>query len=718
MAHIEITFELRNAIHHAIKTKQTVRKTGIEMNRDTIGNTVQIVNLEVMPLKIEGEEPLLVIVFTGQQQMELMENTMQGGKDNSRAKDRRIKKLEEGLAAARLDMVAITHDQEAANEELQSANEEIVSSNEELQSLNEELETSKEEIESTNEELTTSNQELLARNLQVEELYTYYEAILSTVQEPMLILDKDIRIKSANKSFCKIFHVTEDESIGIPLYKLGNNQWNIPRLRELLEDIVPKNIRIQNFEVEHTFPVIGHKTMLLNAHRIIQQSHNEELIVLTIIDVTEVRRLAIELQVKEKKALKKQLEVEKKALKKIEESNNELKEAKSNAELKRQIAENAVKAKQQFLSNMSHEIRTPMNSIIGFTNIVLKSKLDETQKGYINAIKVSGDALVVLINDILDLAKVDAGKMTFEQIPFNLSVSISTMLQLFETKIKEKNLELLEKFDHTIPQILVGDPMRLRQIILNLLSNAIKFTTEGKITMSVRMLKEYAEKATIEFALTDTGIGIPEDRLAQIFNDFEQAYRETSRSHGGTGLGLAIVKQMVELQGGSIIVKSKVGKGSTFGFVMSFKKPEAETKTETEPEAETKTVIKNVKVLVAEDIVLNQLLIKIILEDFGFEVDIVSNGKIAIEYLQKNKYDIILMDLQMPEMNGFEAITYIRAKMNSKIPVIALTADVTTVDVEKCKALGLNDYISKPIEEKLLYSKIIKCLKNLDLNNP
>ena len=171
----------------------------------------------------------------------------------------------------------------------------------------------------------------------------------------MLILDKDIRIKSANKSFYKIFHVTEDESIGISLYRLGNNQWNIPGLRELLEDIVPKNIRIHNFEVEHTFPVIGHKTMLLNAHRIIQQSHNEELIVLTIIDITEVRRLAIELQMKEKKALKKQLEVEKKALKKIEESNNELKEAKSNAELKRQIAENAVKAKQQFLSNMSHE---------------------------------------------------------------------------------------------------------------------------------------------------------------------------------------------------------------------------------------------------------------------------------------------------------------------------------------------------------------------------
>jgi len=713
MAHGEITFELRNAIHNAIKTKQTVLKTGIEMNRDTIGNTVQIVNLEVMPLKIEGEEPFLVIVFTGHQQMEFIEYSKQEGKFISSAKDRRIKKLEEELAAARADMSSITHDQEAANEELQSANEEIVSSIEELQSLNEELETSKEEIESTNEELTTSNQELLARNQQVEELYTYYESILSTVQEPMLILDKDIRIKSANKSFCKIFQVTEDESIGISLYKLGNNQWNIPSLRELLEDIVPKNIRFHDFEVDHTFPVIGHKTMLLNAHRIIQQSHNEELIVLTIIDITEVRRLAIELQVKEKKALEKQLEVEKKALKKIEESNNELIEAKINAELKRQLAEDAVKAKQRFLSNMSHEIRTPMNAIIGFTNIVLKSKLDETQKDYINAIKVSGDALIVLINDILDLAKVDAGKMTFEQTPFNLSVSISGMLHLFETKIKEKNLELVEEYDNTIPQILVGDPMRLRQIILNLLSNAIKFTSEGRITMSVRMLKEDAEKATIEFSLADTGIGIPEDKLVHVFNAFEQAYLDTSGSYGGTGLGLAIVKQMVELQGGSIIVKSKVGEGSTFGFVLSFGKTQAQTQREPETETKSKTqsVIKNVKVLVAEDITLNQVLIKLILEDFGCKVDIADNGKIAIEYMQKNKYDIILMDLQMPVMNGFEATEYIRNQMNSKIPIIALTADVTTVDVEKSKAVGLNDYISKPIDEKLLYSKIVDLLR-------
>ncbi len=836
MAHIGIAFELRNAIHHAIKTDQTVRKTGIKIN---VGDTAHIVNLEVMPLEVEGEEPLLVVVFTGRQ-VEKEEHSPESSDNISLAKDRRIKKLEAELAAARADMDSITRDQEVVNEELQSANEEIVSSNEELQSLNEELETSKEEIESTNEELTTSNQELNVRIRQVEELYNYNEVILATVHEPMLILDKNIRIKSVNEAFCKTFHVTAQQSIGLSLFKLGNNQWNILRLRELLEDIVPKNMRFHDFEVEHTFPVIGHKIMLLNAHRIVQKSLNEELIVLTISDITEVKRLAIELQEKEKKELQVQLEQEKKALKKIEDSNtrynmlllqspfaiailkgkkmiiklandrikemwgkgedvegqslltilpenakhqyaellknvyttgvpfyayelyaplkrngvtvdayfnyvyqpyreaddtisgitiiayevtaqvnakNELIEAKNLAEHGKHLAEVAVKAKQQFLSNMSHEIRTPMNAIIGFTNVVLKTKLDESQKDYLNAIKVSGDALIVLINDILDLARVDAGKMTFEQIPFNFSASIGSMLHLFEAKIKEKNLVLVEEYDPSIPQTLVGDPMRLRQIILNLVSNAVKFTNKGKITMLVRLLQEDAEKATIEFTLTDTGIGIPADRLEQIFNNFEQVARDASSSYGGSGLGLAIVKQFVELQGGTIIVKSELGKGSTFGFELSFAKlkPKEEIanpdpKMPVIKDILAETPLKNIKVLVVEDIRLNQLLIKILLLEFGCEIDIADNGQIAIENLKEKEYDIILMDLQMPVMNGFEATAHIRNIMNSQIPIIALTADVTAVDVERCKAFGMNDYISKPIDENLLYAKIVKVL--------
>jgi two-component system CheB/CheR fusion protein len=839
MVHIEIAFELRNAIHHTIKSKQPVRKMGIEMNRGQNGNTIQIVNIEVMPLTIKGEEPLLIVIFTSQQQMESDEDPLNEKQKNSIAKDRRIKKLEEELAAARADMGVITHDQEAANEELQSANEEIVSSNEELQSLIEELETSKEEMESTNEELITSNQELLLRIQQVEELNNYNEAILSTVHETVLVLDKDIKIISANKSFYKIFKITEAESIGNSLYKVGNNQFNIPRLRELLEEIVPKNNSFYDYEVEHTFPTIGTKTMVLNVHKILQQRNNEELIVLTIVDITEVRRLAIELQVKEKNALEKQLELEKKAIKRIEDSNKrynmmlmqspfafaimkgkdmvinlandsikdvwgkgtaiegkpileilpeikdtnfskildevyttgipyegyevlvplmrrgtledvyfnfvyqpyreadesisgitiiayevtdhhnvkeELIAATSIAEHKTQVAEEALKFKQQFLSNMSHEIRTPMNSIVGFTNVILKTKLDQNQKEYIFAIKQSGDSLITLINDILDLSKVDAGKMSFNKDPFSIEESISDIYRLFEIKCQENNLEFTKDYDTSIPKTVLGDAVRLRQIILNLVSNAVKFTSHGKVNIGIGIAKEDTKEITIKFTVSDTGIGIAESKLSQIFNNFEQASNEITKQYGGTGLGLSIVKQLVELQGGSLFVESKEGKGSTFGFLMDFTKAMETTPTETHYVLNTENKVQKIKVLVAEDIPLNQMLIKIILEDFGFDCDVAENGKVVLKKLQEKEYDIILMDILMPEMNGFEATDYIRNTMNFQIPIIALTADVTSVDIERSKKVGMNDYISKPIDEKILYSKIIEQINKVGQN--
>lgn len=384
-------------------------------------------------------------------------------------------------------------------------------------------------------------------------------------------------------------------------------------------------------------------------------------------------------------------------------------EAKIKAENAAQIAEDAVKSKQQFLSNMSHEIRTPMNAIIGFTKVVLKTELTAKQKEYLTAIKMSGDALIVLINDILDLAKVDAGKMTFEQVPFKLASSISAMLHIFETKIQEKNLELVKEFDKRIPEVLLGDPVRLHQIILNLVSNAVKFTTKGKITASVLLLSEDDHQVNIEFSITDTGMGISEDKIKRIFENFQQASSSTARLFGGTGLGLAIAKQLVEQQGGSIKVISKVDEGSTFSFTLSFQKTSAEP--EEEEVTELDTVIKNIKILVVEDMALNQLLMKTLLDDFGFERDIAENGKIAIEKLATKSYDIILMDLQMPEMNGFEATEYIRNTLNSNIPIIALTADVTTVDLAKCKAVGMNDYIAKPVNEKILYNKIVGLVK-------
>jgi CheY-like chemotaxis protein len=337
----------------------------------------------------------------------------------------------------------------------------------------------------------------------------------------------------------------------------------------------------------------------------------------------------------------------------------------------------------------------------------------------LNAIKTSGDSLIVLINDILDLAKVDSGKMSFEQTPFKMKESITAILQLFETKIQENNTELIVEYDPKIPKVLLGDPMRLRQIILNLMSNAVKFTSGGKINVRVRLLKNDKKKATLEFAIADTGIGIPEDKIATIFENFQQASTGTSKMYGGTGLGLAIAKQLVESQGGSIGAKSKIDEGSTFSFIMSFQKTNKRVKENTEIQnTPSETETKNINVLVVEDIALNQLLMKTLLDDFGFKCDIASNGKIAIDKLQNNNYDVVLMDLQMPEMDGFEATDYIRNTMNLNIPIIALTANVTTVDLEKCKAVGMNDYISKPVEELMLHKKIVDLVKKPILEKP
>lgn len=686
MARPEIAFELRNAISKVIKTNQRFRKSGIEMNSDKVGTDVRIISLEIVPLGIESNEPLILILFSEQEQIENHWQQEEGGKNNSLAKDRRIKKLELELAAAHADALRMSQEHEAFIEELQSANEEVVSSNEELQTVNEELETSKEEIESANEELTTTNQELQTRNDLLNEAYDYSEAVFATIHEPLIVLDKNFRVKVANKTFYKKFNTKAEETEGMLLYDLGNKQWDIPRLRELLEEILPRNTHFHDFEITHTFPNIGEKTMLLNARRIIQKRNQDELILLAIADVTEQML----------------------ALHKMEANEIQLREA-------IEEAENAVKFKQQFLSNMSHEIRTPLNSILGFTNVLLKAKLNDEQNEYVQAIKTSGTALHQLINDILDLSKVDAGRMTFEMQPFEIRQTLKSTLYSFDLKIKEKNLELIKEYDSKIPSVVVGDSLRLNQIILNLMSNAIKFTDKGKITVRTKLLNEDDENVMLEFSVTDTGIGIPDDKKELIFNVFEQAEIGTASSYGGTGLGLSIVKQLVEAQGGSIHLKSKLGEGSTFSFILSFGKTTAKSAEETEI-LKFDSEIKNLRVLVAEDVALNQLLIKIILSEFGFEHDIVGNGIMAIEKLasaslSNHLYDIILMDLHMPEMNGFEATEYIRKTMKSEIPIIALTADVTTADVSLCKEIGMDDYISKPIDENLLYRKMVELVR-------
>jgi len=541
-----------------------------------------------------------------------------------------------------------------------------------------------------------ANTELEAFSYSVKLASQYARSLIEASLDPLFTISTEGKITDMNNASVNITGISREKLIGTDFF----DYFTMPdEARKGYQQVFAKG-----FVTDYPLTMRDHKLtdVLINGSVYKDEQGSVIGVVVVARDITDQKRIATELT-----EAKNFAEV---ATGIAEEAKSKAESATKIAEDATRIAEDAVKAKQQFLSNMSHEIRTPMNAIIGFTKVVLKTDLSAKQKEYLTAIKISGDALIALINDILDLAKVDAGKMSFEQTPFKMAASISAMLHLFETKIQEKNLELVKKYDSKIPEVLVGDPIRLHQIILNLVSNAVKFTSKGKITVSVRLLREDEEKAKIEFAVTDTGIGIAENKIAKIFENFEQATSGTSRLFGGTGLGLAIVKQLVEPQGGTLTVKSKIDEGSTFSFVLSFKKTKAEAEPETEL-VELETEIKNIRVLVVEDIALNQLLMKTLLDDFGFERDIATNGKIAIEKLKKNNYDIILMDLHMPEMNGFEATEYIRNKMNSKIPIIALTADVTTVDLAKCKEVGMNDYLAKPVDERALYTKIIGLLK-------
>lgn len=530
-----------------------------------------------------------------------------------------------------------------------------------------------------------------ARDVTVQRLLSNYSrSLLEASRDPLFVINRKGKITDLNNACAKITHVTRENLIGSNFIDYFTEP---EKARQGY-----KNLFIKGFVEDFPLTIKDGKLTPALFNGAVYKDENDN-----VVGAMVIARVIIE---------QKRFEKELTEARVFAELATEIAEvAKAKAESATRIAEDAVKAKQQFLSNMSHEIRTPMNAIIGFTKVLLKTDLTEKQKEYLGAIKISGDALIVLINDILDLAKVDAGKMTFEQTPFQMSASISAMLHLFETKIHEKNLILITKYDERIPNTLIGDPVRLHQIILNLVSNAVKFTNQGEITLSTQLIQEDSDKVEIEFSISDTGIGIHQSKISKIFDNFQQATSGTSRIFGGTGLGLAIVKQLVEPQGGKIKVESTLGEGSTFSFKLSFLK----TKWNTDFEAEIPEMNdggKNIRVLVAEDIELNQLLMKTLLDDFGFTRDIAENGLVAIEKLKTNTYDIILMDLQMPEMNGFEATDYIRNVLKSNIPIIALTADVTTVDLAKCVAVGMNDYVAKPLDEKILYGKILSLVKN------
>lgn len=388
----------------------------------------------------------------------------------------------------------------------------------------------------------------------------------------------------------------------------------------------------------------------------------------------------------------------------------------------KEFAEHLAIAKEHFLASMSHEIRTPLNGILGFTKVLLQNKsLTEEQKKQLNAIKSSGDILLVIINDILDLSKIEAGKMNLESKEIDIYSIVKQSIDTFEVKISEKKLIVNLICENKNHRLLLGDPVRISQILLNIISNSIKFTPEkGLITLKVDFIDHFSESTLVRFEIEDTGIGIPKNKLDSVFEPFVQTSDDTARKYGGTGLGLSIVKKIVGLMDGTIEVVSDIGQGTKFVIELNLTNSLNNSKPKQLENSNDfrKVITSEINVLLAEDNLINQLLAQTVLGQFGFKVTTVENGKEAFEAVQKNQFDIILMDLMMPEMDGYDATIAIRNLPNQtkNIPIMALTADVTAIDVEKCKTTGMNDYISKPFEPEDLLKKIIN-LVNHNKNN-